>query len=257
MYFVADSHGHLSDLRIFPQADELVSEAKSQKVKYFLQGGVDPEDWVRQQELHRRHPEVLTCFGIHPMTLTQESDVDTLLDQLSRAIGAHRPSALGEIGLDGRSQFLPAKENQIAAFEAQLEIAKVADLPVVLHLVRCHSDAIRILQVCGLPKRSGFVHGFNGSWEKANDFLDLGLRLSIGGAVTHPRNRDLREAVAKIPLDRLLIESDCPDQCVLGRQDLGRPVDVLQVARVLAELRQKTIEEIVEASSRNLREVLF
>lgn len=256
MYFVADSHGHLADLRIFSQAEELILEAKNQRVNFFLQGGVDPDDWLRQLELKDQHPEILTCFGIHPMTLSSDSDVEALLNQLSRIVGAHRPSALGEIGLDGRSEFLSAKENQIAAFEAQLEIAKVADLPVVLHLVRSHDQSLRILQVWGLPPRGGFVHGFNGSWEKAQDFLDLGLSISIGGAVTHPRNRDLREAVVKIPLTKLLIESDCPDQCARGRAGFGRPVDVLQVAGVIAELKQASLEEILNASFQNLIQVL-
>ncbi len=250
---MTDSHCHLADPKIFSDVDAIVSRSIEKGVKKFLQGGVGPEDWKRQQELKRKFPDnISVCYGLHPYWISSHShgesaeallDLESILDQTD---------FMGELGLDFREKIVGNKaEQQIFYFEKQLDMAIRFGKTVVFHFVRCHSESVEILKKYRLP-RGGFVHAFNSDYEIAKKYLDLDLLLSVGGPLLRENNRSLHEAVKKIPLDYLLLESDSPDQGPPSRGDKhNEPWTILEVAAKIAELRGISVDEVENAIKRN------
>lgn len=253
-----DSHNHLSDLRIESEVESMIARAKAQGINGFLQGGVGPEDWQRQKSLKSRHPEVRLCFGLHPYWVADHSlaECEAALDQLARELG--QAEAMGEMGLDFRPHIAKASEaRQIEIFEAQLEMAEMALKPVVLHLVRAFDESLQVLETWGVPKAGGMVHSFNGSGPQAEKYLRMNLHLSIGGPVVRPDNKKLQQAVTLIPLDKLLIETDSPDQPPPRFEGAhNEPVSLWDVAEMIAKIKKMSAEEILDISSRNLEKLL-
>ncbi len=254
----ADSHSHLSDPRIATSVESMISAAKQLGIQTFLQGGVGPEDWERQRKLKSKHPEILLCFGLHPYWVVDQdqTQLEAGLDLLARNIS--EASALGELGLDFRPHIVKEfRELQIFAFEAQLEIAQMAAKPIVLHLVQAFDEAIRILDLFGVPKQRGFVHSFNGSAHQASAYLERNLLLSIGGPVVRPENQRLHQAVQSIPLESLLLETDSPDQPPPSLQgQWNSPESLWQVAEMIGRLKKLPTEEVLDITSQNLRKLL-
>lgn len=251
-----DAHSHLADPRWGADVDAALAEAVRLGVGFFLQGGVGPEDWRAQIELRRRYPDRIgLCFGLHPYFVAAHDDeiCDIAIDSLAHALPD--AMALGECGLDFRPHVMrDSRERQIDLFQQQLELAEVAQLPVVLHLVQAHDEAINVFNVFGLPTRGGLVHSFNGSWAKAQDFLRRGLLLSVGGPVARPDNEKLREAVKRIPLEYLLVETDSPDQPPPAyKGERNPPASLWDVAKAVAEIRGMTPNEILDITASNFR----
>lgn len=249
-----DAHGHLADQRWDGQQAEIIEAARQRGIFFFMQGGVGPEDWERQRQLRTKFPHHIgLCYGVHPYWVADHSDeeveeaINLLAQELPEAMG------LGEIGLDFRPHIMKdSQERQISAFEEQLEIAHVANRPVVLHLVQAHEQSLTIMDLFGLPQQKGMVHSFNASVKKAEDFLSRGLYLSVGGPVCREDNQKLHQAVREIPLEFLLIESDSPDQgppAYKGR--LNPPESIWEVAKTIGELKSLDPLEILDITTGN------
>lgn len=254
--FWTDAHGHLADPRWDGQQDSIIEEARAKGIHFFMQGGVDPEDWERQRELKKRHPaNIGLCFGLHPYWVADHDDeqCEEALNLLALQLG--EALLIGEMGLDFRPHIMKdSRERQIDVFENQLELAEVSQKPMVLHLVQAHEESLKIMDVWGVPKQKGMVHSFNGSAAKAQDFLNRGLYLSVGGPVCRPDNQKLHQAVKEIPLEFLLIESDSPDQgppAFKGR--LNPPESIWEVARTIGELKSLDPLEILDITTENFR----
>lgn len=254
-----DAHSHWTDSRLDACREAWILQAKSLGFEFSLMGGVNPEDWEKQKNLDQKYPGFFgLCFGLHPEWVSKLSfvELEDQLQLLSEQI--HLSLALGETGLDLRPQFENSFEIQMEAFEAQLNIAKVADLPVVYHIVRAFDEAIRTFDFCGVPQRGGLVHSFNGSWPEAQKYLDLGLHISIGGTLLKAKNDRLKEVVRHTPKDRLLIETDLPDQSWGEFQgSLNPPDSLLSVARAVSEIRKVSLDEVLQFNRTNLKTLLW
>jgi TatD DNase family protein len=252
-----DSHCHLADPRIFSDVEAVLVRSRAQGIKGWVQGGVDPEDWVRQEDLKQRFPgEILTSFGLHPWWVARVSreEFEAGFSKLAHALpGA---DALGEIGLDyGPKLEKSSYENQHHAFRRQLGLLQITAKPLVLHIVRAHSDATSTLREFGPFAREGIVHSFSGTRENARKYLDLGLSLSISGGITRKGFESLKKAVRYIPLDRLLVETDSPDQPLEG-QTLNEPTSLIEIAKVIAELREnESAENVLRTSATNVARI--
>jgi TatD DNase family protein len=157
---------------------------------------------------------------------------------------------IGEIGLDYYRDLSP-RPQQRQAFETQLALAHELNLPVCLHNRESTADMLAILKHAGGPVR-GVVHSFLGDGNLAEDFLTLGLHLGIGGPLTYPKNAILREAVRHVPLDRIMIETDCPYLTpVPYRGRRNEPTYVTFVAEELARLRSLSSEQVAEITTHN------
>jgi TatD DNase family protein len=215
------------------------------------------------------------CLGIHPLYVPQApSDaVEVLDDYLARFHTDPRLVAVGEIGLDYFVPSLcqsPLRERQEQFYRAQLKLARKYDLPVVLHVRRSADRLLKYLREIGqdgLPWR-GIAHAFNGSLEQAKAFVDMGFKLGFGGAVTFERALQLRRLAQALPLHALVLETDAPDipPHWLYRQQSERaqgiaqgrnePGELPRIAKVLAELRGITVQELAQASTKNAAEAL-
>lgn len=260
-----DSHCHLADPRI-SDLNNWITESALKGLGYFVQGGVGPEDWQRQIQLAQQHKNKIgLCFGVHPYWVADHTlqECEVALDELANHTG--QIVALGEMGLDFRPKILncesqdiaDSKSKQISVFEMQLELAQVVKKPIVLHLVQAHEDAIKILDFWGLPSSGGFVHSFNGSLAKAQEFIERGLLISVGGSLLRPDNERLRQAVKSISLEKLLIETDSPDQPGPKYQGQLNPlISLFDVAEEVAKIKGITLTEVLDKSRENLKRLL-
>lgn len=252
-----DAHCHLDSDRLGVSPEVAVADARAVGVEDIVMAGVDPAGWAAQRALAARLPKLHTVFGIHPQIIP-ELDCETLEGMyiaLEEALVGHRPVALGETGLD---RLTPASKaalpTQINAFREQLRLARRFELPVVLHLLRSDDAALQVLREEGLPAAGGVVHSFSGSADFAKKLVALGLHLSFAGTLTFPQSRRLREAASVTPADRLLVETDTPDQPpVPHRGELNRPALLPHVVTALAEVRGRPFEEIAALTAANTR----
>jgi TatD DNase family protein len=219
-----DSHCHLHDERMAAVRDAALRRARAAGVRGLLLAGVDLGGWQIQAQLAAASGdiEMALAYGVHPQIVEALSDdeIDRQLQILGAALqagvpalGLPRPQAVGELGLDAltaaRRAGLPRQER---VFRAQLALARTHDLPLVLHILRTHGEALRILKGDGVPRCGGVVHSYSGSAELVADYVALGLSISFSGAITYPQSRRLQAAARVVPRDRLLIETDAPDQ---------------------------------------------
>lgn len=250
-----DAHSHWVDSRLDQVRDTWMKNALDSGLEFTLQGGVDPADWNKQKTFKAQYPnQVGLCFGLHPYWVAAHSqnELDENLDLLSKEI--HHAMALGETGLDLRPQFEKSFELQIDAFESQLELATVAKKPVVLHIVRAFDEALRVLDMWGVPPQKGMLHSFNGSWAEAQEYLKRGLKISVGGPLIREKNEKLRQVVREIPTSELLIETDLPDQPGdHWKGDLNPPESLLSVAEEIARLKNITQAEVLHFTKQNFK----
>ena len=209
-----DAHCHLADPRLESELPRIFAESEKRGIDSFVQGGVGPDDWDRQLSLKTRYPgKILTSFGLHPWWVAErdEKQVRSAFANLKKRIG--EADALGETGLDHAPRIAEtSRPIQELAFELQLGLFKATQKPLVLHVVRAHERALQIIAKAAIKDARGLVHSFSASREIAKKYLDLGLTLSISGVICGKGFETLRRAVSYIPLDRLVLETDSPDQ---------------------------------------------
>lgn len=255
-----DSHNHLADPRLDQSREAMIASAEKQGIQHFLQGGVGPEDWQRQKALHQKHPNIWMCFGLHPYWIAdhEEPECEQALNLLAKELASSEVYALGELGLDFRPHIMKeSRSRQIEFFELQLELAEVSQKPIVLHLVQAFEQVQKIFDLRGIPSRGGLVHSFNGSVKEAHYYLSQGLHLSIGGPVVYPDNQKLHQAVAEIPLDFLLVETDSPDQPPPElKGQYNEPQSLLSVAAQIGKIKKMDPVEVLDRSAGNLRKLL-
>ncbi len=253
-----DAHSHWADLRTNP--DDLSVKNKLQScldknIDFFLQGGVNPEDWARQISIKKMYPENFgLCFGLHPYFVSDHTpeECEVALDQLTLVLP--QAMALGETGLDFRPHIMKEAQGlQIEMFENQIELAKAFQKPLVLHLVQAHDKAIQIFDLWGVPLRTGLVHSFNASFETAKKYIDKGFLISVGGAVTFEKNSKLHDCIKKLPLEHLLLESDSPDQAPAGWEGLNESTSIYKVAEKIALIRNLSPFEVLEVNTSNFK----
>jgi len=244
---LVDSHAHLDNEAFAGDLSAVLQRARDAGVDRIVTIGTDLDSSRRAQVLAETHPGVWFSPGIHPHDADRPGDVNAL-----RALAAHpRAVAVGETGLDFVKNY-SSVPNQKDLFVHHLEIALDADKPVTIHCREAHGDLFPILRAHA-PLR-GVIHCFSGSWADAERYLGLNFYLSIAGPVTYPSAKDLRETVQRIPLDRLLVETDCPflpPQKFRGKRNESSYVRY--AAEEIASIQGVPVEVVMETTSRNAR----
>jgi TatD DNase family protein len=249
---LVDSHAHLDWPQFDSDRQAVLRRAFEAGVTWILDVGADLASSQRAVALAAAEPRVWAAVGVHPhdaSTLTPEA-----LAEL-RAL-AHRPRvlAIGEIGLDYYRDLSP-RPVQRAAFAAQLALAQESGLPVIVHDRNAHADSLAVLQAASRQPGAGLrgvMHCFSGDLELAQAVMDLGFYIGIGGPVTYPRAATLVEVARQVPLERLLVETDCPylaPQAQRGRRN--EPAFVRLIAEEIAALRGLSAEEVGLVTSHN------
>jgi TatD DNase family protein len=256
-----DAHCHL-DLDDFANdREEVLQRARKSGITGFLVAGVGPQGWPAQMALSQIHSDIRITLGVHPWTSAAATDdqqktmLDELVDTLNHSKSRSHMVGIGELGLD-RSRRIPkdSLERQEKAFGFQLNLAIERNLPIVLHVVGAHGRALEILETHGVPSKGGMVHSFSGSPEVAKRYLGLGLHLSFAGAITRSEAKRLHLVAAEIPGDRLLVETDCPDQTPHPPgQGRNEPANLHRVVEALAAIRNESIESVAQVTEDNAR----
>ncbi|MCR6740784.1 TatD family hydrolase [Aeromonas dhakensis] len=237
-----DTHCHLD----FPVFDSdraaLLAECRQLGVGEYIIPAVGEENWGRVMALAAEHDGISYALGVHPWYVGGQ--MPAVLTRLQQWL-AERPRglvAVGECGLDLRSHV--PQEGQLEMFEAQVELAKEHELPLIVHSVRANDTVAKILRRLR-PACGGVIHAFSGSLQQAEAFWQLGFRLGIGGVISFERANKTREAVRDMPLEALLLETDAPDMPLQGQQGTpNTPANLPIIAQLLADLRQQPLAHV-------------
>jgi len=245
-----DSHAHLDHSRLRAELDEILQRAGEAGVRAILSVGCDLQSSRDNVELARRHEQVYATVGIHPHEATEwNSAAEAELRQLA---SDPKVVAIGEIGLDYFYDHSP-REVQREAFRGQLRLARSLGKPVVIHDRDAHSEVLQILQEEGAGEIGGVLHCFSGDLDMARACLELGFFISFTGTITYPKNTEAREIVAALPVDRLLVETDCPylaPQKYRGKRN--EPAFVRHTAEEIARIKGLSLEDVARITSLNV-----
>ena len=251
-----DSHAHIDGPEFDADRAEVIERAHAAGVAAILNVGTgDPHSgaFERAVELGRQYSSVYTAIGTHPHDArlyddAAEAKTKELLQKGERVI------AWGEIGLDFHYDNSP-RDVQVEVFARQLRAARECDVPVIIHTREAETETIEILQsVYAGAERKGIFHCFSGSRELARQAIELGFMISFSGIVTFRKAEELREIAREVPLEQLLIETDCPYLApVPHRGKRNEPAYVVETARCLAEVRGLEIEAVAQATTENFR----
>ncbi|MBV2264609.1 MAG: TatD family hydrolase [Thauera sp.] len=247
-----DSHIHLDAAEFAPDRVELIEAARAAGVRGFVVPAVERASFDAVCALAAQREDVCPALGIHPLYVMQARDAD--LDRLDELLATGTARAVGEIGLDHFVADVD-RERQLRFFTAQLALARRHGLPVILHVRRAIDPILRELRRARVV--GGIAHAFNGSRQQAEAFIALGFRLGFGGAMSYEGSTRIRALACGLPLESIVLETDAPDippAWANGARNL--PENLARFARILAELRGIEVEEVVEATGRNLIETL-
>lgn len=245
-----DANTHLDDPCFDTDRGEVCQRSVTAGVLDWVISGADPQHWDRVVEVANAWGAV-TVLGLHPWWADRSPEaLDQTLTDLTRRL---TPSVrgLGEIGLDRLHAHTDLQwDRQRCALDAQLALAVRRDLPVTFHCVRAWHVLREHIDACGLPSAGGMIHGWMGSREQTREALDRGLHLSFGPSTL--RSPKARASLREVPLDRLLLESDCPDRPLEGHAR-GEPAHVRDLCSKLAEDRGMDALALLHATGDNGR----
>lgn len=244
-----DSHAHYDDAAFDTDRASLLGEAlPAAGVGYVLNAGTDAASIQAGRELCARYPYFYCAAGHHPHTAKDVSP--DYLARLREDLKDPKVAAIGEIGLDYHYE-LSDRAAQQKVFREQLELAKETGYPVIIHMREATADTLELLRRF---RPQGVVHCFSGSAEVAREILDLGLYLGFTGLITFQNAKKAREAAATAPLDRLLIETDCPYMTPVPFRGKRCDSTLLHLtARVLAQLKGIDPQTLADRTAENAR----
>jgi TatD DNase family protein len=260
-----DTHCHLDAAEFDADRREVIGRAERQGVRAIVIPAVERANFDAVRTLAHSFAGGAYALGIHPMYVprAQPSDLDALQACVQASLADPRFVAIGEIGLDF---FVPElctdtmRARQEAFYVAQLELARRHGLPVLLHVRRSQDRLLKHLR--RITVAGGMAHAFNGSFQQAAGFIDMGFALGMGGAMTFERALQIRRLAAQLPLDALALETDAPDiaPAWLGGPGLPRarnePGEVARIGAELARLRGLDAAEVAAATAANAVRVL-
>jgi TatD DNase family protein len=249
---IIDTHCHL-DFEIFDaDREQILQDARDVGLIGIVVPGTHQQGWENLLSVCATHDALYPAIGLHPMFLKQHKESD--LGLLEQTIEQTRPIAIGEIGLDARDSELDM-DKQLFYFKQQLCVAQEKELPVILHILKAHDQALKILgnnPVCG-----GTVHAFNGSLQQAEQYIGLGFKLGFGGMLTYERSSKLRKLAAELPLESIVLETDAPDMTVSQYQyERNSPVYLPYCLQALSEVRNEAPEVIAAQTTENAKSIL-
>ena len=249
-----DTHCHFDFPPFTGHEAQSIQQAVSAGVQAIIVPAIEAAHFDRVLDLAGTHTALYAALGLHPIVIEKHLDehIETLEGKLRSE--SQKLVAIGEIGLDLYRDD-PQFERQQTILDAQLKLAKHHDLPVILHSRRTHDKLAMHLKRHDLP-RTGVVHGFAGSLQQAQRFIELGYKIGVGGTITYPRASKTREVMAQLPLSSLLLETDAPDMPLNGFQgEPNRPEQAARVFTTLCDLRNEPADVIADALLQNTHDL--
>lgn len=250
---IFDSHSHYDDSQFNEDRDLVLKEIKEKGVIGVLNCGSDLRGLNMSIELAEKYDFVYAAVGIHP-EYAQVVD-ENLIEQIRNHAKNPKVRAIGEIGLDYYWEENPPREVQKKAFRMQMEAARELNLPVVIHDREAHQDTLEIMKEFSQVK--GVVHCFSGSVEFAKECLRLGYYIGITGVVTFKNAKVIKEVVKAVPIDKLLVETDCPYMAPTpyrGKRNQSNYIEY--IIDEIAELKGITKEDVEKNTIKNTKTLL-
>lgn len=240
-----DTHCHLDMPAFDADRDEVIARAVAAGVGGMLVPAVRPRTWAALVAMQRG--PVRVALGIHPQVVPElERDEVLDADAIAKAVADAGACAVGECGLDGATG---DRELQEQLFRAHIRAARAVGKPVVIHVLRAHDAAPRILREERVHEVGGVMHSYSGGADLVPIYTELGLYVSFAGPVTYPNARKPLEAARAVPPERLLAETDAPDQSSRGGR--SEPAFVADVLAALAAARGVTTEAMAALTTKN------
>ena len=236
-----DTHAHMDDRAFDADRQELLTNLPNQQIALLMNPGCSLESSRNASQLSQRYDYIYAAVGSHPDAADEVNE--EVLEQY-RELCKQNPKikAIGEIGLDYHYEDIP-RDIQKKAFRAQMALAAELDLPVIVHERDAHEDGMAIVRE--FPNVKGVFHCYSGSAEMAKQLVDMGWYIGFTGVLTFKNARKALEVASSIPLDRLVLETDCPYMAPEPfRGKRNDPGKLYRMAEKLAELRGLTVEEI-------------
>jgi len=276
-----DSHCHLDFSAINANFAQLLQQCKINNIHRIIVPAVNPEHWQRVISLTEKiTPINITCsLGIHPWFIIEQDvnspqnyDVAFQELKLKQALldnhnsQKNRIVAIGECGIEvskaktsttDEDEFNKNIKLQQNFFEMQLSIAKENNLPIIIHHCQSHALILPLLKQYKLAN-AGVIHAFSGSYQQALDYVNLGFKLGVGGTITYPRAKKTIDAIKRLPLSCLLLETDAPSMPPNGAQGINNsPLNVITVFQALSAIREESVIDIAEQIERNVEQLFF
>lgn len=246
-----DSHAHYNDEKFDGDRFEILDSMKKNGIGYIVNAADSIESIEKILPLCQRYEFMYAGVGVHPEEAGSLTDAD--IEKL-RQFSAHKKvCAIGEIGLDYHYDDVP-KDVQKYWFDRQLSLAEELNLPVIIHDREAHSDCIDILKKHDIGRIGGVMHCYSGSAEMAKDILALGMYFGFGGTVTFKNAKKVQKAAEEIPLERILLETDCPYLAPEPhRGERNSSLLMHYAAEKIAEIKGITKDEVEEATFQNAK----
>lgn len=243
-----DTHTHLDSHKFDADRAEVLERARAAGVELMLVISTSEERARAAVALAETIDGVYAAIGVHPSDAVNWDE--GMYRRLAELAAHPRVRAIGEIGLDYHWDY--PRDAQFRAFRDQIRLAREVGLPIIIHDREAHADVVRVLEEEGAAEVGGVMHSFSADWAIAERCLAMNFYIGLSGPVTYPRNEVLREVARRVPLDRLLIETDCPylpPQPMRGKRN--EPAFVRHVAELLAEVRGLTFQETAHNTTEN------
>ncbi|MDQ0220911.1 TatD family deoxyribonuclease [Peribacillus cavernae] len=248
-----DTHVHLNADQFEKDLEEVIERAKLAGVSNVVVVGFDRPTIRRAMELIEQYDFMYASVGWHPVDAIDMVEAD--LEWIEELTRHPKVVAIGEMGLDYHWDKSP-KEIQKEVFRKQIQLAKKVKLPIIIHNREATADIVEILKEENAAEVGGIMHCFSGSPETAKECVEMNFYISLGGPVTFKNAKKPKEVAAEIPLDRLLIETDCPYLAPHPyRGKRNEPSFVKLVAEQIAEIKNVTMEEVAEATEKNAKKL--
>ncbi len=244
---IFDSHAHYDDQSFDADRDRLFAQLREYGVCGIINNGSSFELCKKGLEIAEKHDFFYQAVGIHPEFAADATDEQ--LGEIEQMLGHEKVVAVGEIGLDYHYDNGPSKEVQHVLFRRQIELALKHDLPIIVHDRDAHGDTFDILKEY---KPKGVVHCYSGSVETMREIVKLGMYIGMTGVITFKNARKAVECIAELPLDRLLIETDCPYLAPVPYRGKRCNSSMISLtAEKIAEIKGVPRSEILKATREN------
>jgi len=237
-----DTHAHLNFSAFKNDFDKVIKRSLAEDI-WMINVGSEYETSKKAVEIAEKYNGIFAAIGLHPIHVEDE-EFDK--EKYKWLANSDKVVAIGEIGLDYYKDYAVFKEKQKKVFLEQLELAEELNLPVIFHCRKAHDDLLEILKN---HQFSGVVHCFTGTWRQAKKYLDMGFYLGINGIMY---KFDLKEVIGKIPLSRLLLETDCP---FLGREKRNEPLFIKYIAQDIAKIKNIDFQKVVQTTFQNAKKL--
>ncbi|MBK8017463.1 MAG: TatD family hydrolase [Betaproteobacteria bacterium] len=245
---LVDSHCHIDFPELLARIDDVVGALPAAGVSHALCVCVNMEDFPRVLSVAERFPNVFASVGVHP---DHEEGAEPSLDDLVSASRHPRVVAIGETGLD-YYRHPERRDVQRERFATHIAAARATNKPLIVHTRAAAADTLELMRSERAAEPGGVMHCFTETWDVAKGALDLGFHISFSGIVTFRNAQDLRDVAQKVPLDRLLVETDSPYLApVPHRGKTNEPAFVQHVAACIAEVRGMSPDALAEATTAN------